>query len=248
MKYDVFKNKIVYFQEAILNHEDIVKAIQYVEPNELITPWIEWGDKYATSIEQKNFDVDLYGSGRVIYDPKFDYKNNLNEMHWIYNSIHSAVIECSNIYKDLMKIDVSTNPKIESMGYIIGKYNNNVGRGLHIDCPYDNLEHSYVIYLNDDYSDGDLLFPEIDVRFKPTAGSIVMFKSSDIESIHEALPAKGYKYIIPHFWRMGPSQGFIPYGTSLEDHIAFISDGKNITHDFENLNIVNKKVKGIING
>lgn len=248
MKYEVLKNKIVYFQDVIPNHEDIVKALEETEANDIITPWIKWGNKYATSIEQSLSVLDIYGTGRTLYSTVFDNSNNFKEMHWIYNDIHSAILQCSEIYKDLMKIDTSTNPKIESSGYIIGKYNNNTPRGLHSDCPYDDLEHSYVVYLNDDYEGGFLEFPELEIKFKPTAGSIVMFKSNDVDNIHQASASSGPKYIIPHFWRMGPSQGFIPYGTSIESYLDFISDEKNLVHDFDNLDVVNKKTEEIING
>lgn len=248
MKYEVLKNKIVYFQDVIPNHEDIIKALEETEANDIITPWIKWGNKYATSIEQSLSELDIYGTGRTLYSTIFDNNNKFKEMHWIYNDIHSAILQCSEIYKDLMKIDISINPKIESSGYIIGKYNNNTPRGLHSDCPYDDLEHSYVVYLNDNYDGGFLEFPELEIKFKPTAGSIVMFKSNDVDSIHQASPSSGPKYIIPHFWRMGPSQGFIPYGTSVESYLDFISDEKNLVHDFDNLDVVNKKTEEIING
>lgn len=247
MKYTLLGDKILYFEQAIENHRDIIHSLELIEPNTVISPWIEWGDKYSTSIEQSKSDIELYGSGRIIYNTQYDNNNKFLDTHWIYNSINDAIIKCSEIYALEMNIDVNSNPRIPGGGYIVGKYNNSIGRGMHIDCPYDELEHSYVVYLNDDYENGEIYFPEIDIKIKPSAGSVIMFKSSDVDSIHEAMPAKGFKYIIPHFWRMGPSQGFIPFGTEIKKHYNYISNKDNLIHDFDNLKVVNEKMKDIVN-
>jgi hypothetical protein len=112
-------------------------------------------------------------------------------------------------------------------------------RGLHTDCPYDDLEHSFVIYYNDDYSDGYLYFPNYNLQIKPESGSIIMFKSSDLDNEHEAVPNIGFKYITPHFWRMGPSQGFVPWG------FKDVKLPEDITNDFYNLETVERNKKRI---
>lgn len=223
MQYEIIKNKIVYFTDAIPNHKDIVEALENTQ-NSLITDWVFWGNKYANSIEQSKSTLDQYGIGKIIYDIRFDPNNHLANTHWIFNSINNAVLSVSDIYKKIMNIP-DDNPKLDCGGYVVGKYNINTDRGLHSDCPYDELEHSYVIYLNDNYNGGELNFPELDITFKPKAGSIVMFKSSDVDNIHQASKADNYKYIIPHFWRMGPSQGFIPFGTEIEKYYKSLEDG-----------------------
>jgi hypothetical protein len=96
-----------------------------------------------------------------------------------------------------------------------------------------------VIYYNDEYDGGNLTFPNYNLSIKPEAGSIVMFKSSDLDNEHEALPNIGVKYITPHFWRMGPSQGFVPYGSSR------VEVPEVITNDFHNLKTVEETKKRI---
>ncbi|MGA1046811.1 MAG: 2OG-Fe(II) oxygenase [Minisyncoccia bacterium] len=223
MKYEILKEKIVYFTDAIPNHKDIINSLQNTE-NLLITKWITWGNKYASSVEQSKSSTDHYGTGKVLYRIDYDKNKEYTDTYWIYESIHNAVLEASRIYKEIMSIPDS-NPRIESGGYIVGKYDVNTGRGLHSDCPYDDLEHSYVIYLNDDYTGGELDFPELGLMFKPEAGSIVMFKSSDVDNIHQAAPSDNYKYIIPHFWRMGPSQGFVPFETQIDEYFKELESG-----------------------
>lgn len=241
MEYEVIKNKIVYFKKAIPNHKEIIECIENVD-NNIITKWVPWGNKYATSFEQKESSVDLYGMGKSLYSPTFDINKVSTEYYWVYESISNALEECSSIYASLMGIDKSINPRLESTGFVVGKYDDGKGRGLHTDCHYDDLEHSYVIYLNDDYDGGDLDFPELSIQFKPESGSVVMFKSNDVDNIHQASPSKnGSKYMIPHFWRMGPSQGFIPWGKTFEEMFDHTFNDKNLIHNYDDLERVNKK-------
>lgn len=232
----------MYFKNAIPNHREILNSIDSIS-NGIITEWMPWGNKYSTSLEQKQSHSEIYGVGKTIYDPIFDRENVFTDTHWIYNSIHKSVEHCSEIYKKMFLIG-DDNPRLVSTGYVIGKYDIGTSRGLHSDCPYDDMEHSYVIYLNDDYEGGEIDFPELKIHFKPEAGSIIMFKSNDVDNIHQASPVtKGSKYIIPHFWRMGPSQGFLPYGLDFNSFVDYVSDENNLIHDFDNLKIVDERKK-----
>lgn len=238
MEYEIIKNNIVYFKNAVPNHKDIIECIENVD-NNIITKWGPWGNKYSTSFEQNHGPSDLFGSGKSIHSPVFDQFGESKDFYWIYESLYKGLEECSLVYKNIMGIDESVNPRLETSGFVVGRYDSDKGRGLHSDCQYDDLEHSYVFYLNDDYKGGELDFPELGVVFKPAAGSIVMFKSKEIDNIHQARISYGLKYIIPHFWRMGPSQGFIPFGTSINEWIA--NGEKNMTHNFDDLDRVSKK-------
>lgn len=244
MEYEIMQNRIFYFKNAIPRHAEIITVLEENE-NDLVTPWIPWGNKYAESQEQKKSVLDLYGMGKVIYDPDiYDKEGKLEKTNWVYRHIKQSIDECSEIYKKHMNIDEEINPRIPFSGFVIGKYDENVPRGLHSDCPYDDLEHSYVVYLNDNYEGGELNFPELNINFKPEAGSVVMFKSMDVDHIHQAGPAtNGYKYIIPHFWRMGPSQGFIPYGNDVNKYINDVINREELIHDFDNLKVVEEKNK-----
>jgi hypothetical protein len=245
MELTVFNDKVFYFKNAIPNADEIIKYIES-ESNDIITDWLPWGNQYAFSLEQKRDWESLgitpedFGLAKCVYDPNlFDTNGKQSECHWVFNSINNAVIECSSQYAKHLGIDVSANPRIPAPGYVIGRYSSMQYRGLHIDCPYDDLEHSFVIYYNDNYDSGDLIFPNYNLTIKPEPGSIVMFKSCDLDNEHEALPNVGVKYISPHFWRMGPSQGFVPYG-SIDLKVPEV-----ITNDFNNLKTVEENKKRI---
>jgi hypothetical protein len=243
MQLEILNDKIFYFKNALPNHKEIVDHLKIVE-NDLITKWIPWGNKYGTSIEQLNGSelTEDFGLAKCVYDPVINNidTSSCKESLFVYESVSAAIQECGKIYSEKNNIDLKNNPRIEHSGFVVGKYKTGSARGLHIDCPYDDEEHSYVIYYNDNYVGGELFFPEYDLLFKPEAGSVVMFKSNDVDNIHEAIPTTfGYKYITPHFWRMGPSQGFIEYNAINNKESDLIGEKKAIGHDFENLKIVN---------
>lgn len=60
------------------------------------------------------------------------------------------------------------------VGQHMGVHKDNVGvladTGAHVD-------YGIVIYYNDDYSGGEIVYPELDIEYKPKAGSLVVHKS-----------------------------------------------------------------------
>ena len=56
------------------------------------------------------------------------------------------------------------------------------------------------MYLNDDYTGGELNFKDQGIKIKPSAGSIAVFPSRS-PYFHESLPVlSGEKYMTPGFW------------------------------------------------
>jgi len=61
---------------------------------------------------------------------------------------------------------------------------------------HNNRVISYLIYLNDDYSGGEIDFKYIGIKFKPKANSMVIFPSNFLFA-HEALPVEsGEKFAV----------------------------------------------------
>ena len=80
--------------------------------------------------------------------------------------------------------------------------------GPHVDSSDPtNIKHpiiSGVIYLNDDYLGGDIVFPNQNVTIKPKAGSLLLFPSSEPYVHHPHKIDGGVKYIVPLFWYKEP--------------------------------------------
>jgi hypothetical protein len=72
---------------------------------------------------------------------------------------------------------------------------------VHNDNGYKkNLQRAIVIYLNDDYSGGELFFPDHKLNFKPDAGSMITFPGTD-EYMHGVTEVKDgpTRYVISVF-------------------------------------------------
>lgn len=207
MNYEILYPGLFYFKEAIKDPKRIIDIIEKYEGDSM-SSWDEWSNKNPTSDEQSKSHMEPYGYGRSLYGA-IALKEG-GDVEYLTRSISDALNECSNIYAEQMSIEPSNERNIQKE-FIIGKYLPGKARGPHIDCTYDDLEHSFVVYYNSSYTGGELVFTEIGITIKPEAGSIVLFKSMEKQFLHHTTPTtedSSCKYISPHFWRMGPSQGY----------------------------------------
>jgi hypothetical protein len=72
---------------------------------------------------------------------------------------------------------------------------------VHVDNHTDpSLVYAAIIYVNDDYTDGELIFPTRDFEIKPPAGALVIFPTHE-EYLHGVKPpgAGPLRYVLPCF-------------------------------------------------
>ena len=83
---------------------------------------------------------------------------------------------------------------------VISRFKNKSHMGPHVDNPGDNnLEFGCVIYLNDNYDGGEIFYPELNIKYKPKAGSLICHPSKS-PYLHEVLPVyNGNRFIISFF-------------------------------------------------
>lgn len=55
-----------------------------------------------------------------------------------------------------------------------------------------NTLYTAVLYLNDDYTGGELEFPESNLKFKPTSGSVVSLDNQELHQVNTILEGKRY--------------------------------------------------------
>lgn len=82
-------------------------------------------------------------------------------------------------------------------GYHALKYEVGEEYKAHVDAgPSENRIVSGILYLNDDYEGGELVFPELGVTIKPKAGELVLFPSNYCY-VHQSMPiTKGTKHAV----------------------------------------------------
>lgn len=89
---------------------------------------------------------------------------------------------------------------LQGVGSIQRQYEG-VSLSYHVDSLSNPLVvFANVIYVNDDFTGGELHFPTIDVTYKPKKGALIIFPSSD-EYLHGVLPvgAGPVRYALPAF-------------------------------------------------
>lgn len=65
---------------------------------------------------------------------------------------------------------------------------------------FDINKYVAILYLNDNYSGGQIYFPDHGIEFRPSAGSLVIF-SGGIDNVHGVKPiTNGVRHTIVSFW------------------------------------------------
>ena len=90
--------------------------------------------------------------------------------------------------------------ELQGVGSIQRQYEG-VELSYHVDSESNPLVvFACVLYVNDDFVDGELHFPKIDLKYKPKKGALIVFPSSD-EYFHGVVPvgAGPTRYALPAF-------------------------------------------------
>lgn len=183
----VFDNNVYYYTNIITNPKELISRIERsdssITDNDMISKWKAWNSSDGVSNFglTKSIDIDKY-------------KTSSEEIKYIYGNIISAIQIASRDYSN----SISTNLGIQSP-LSISKYYEGQFMGPHTD-EKTGAHISGVLYLNDEYSGGELGFPNQEFFIKPRAGSMIIFPSTD-PYVHDPQPAYGAeRYICPVFW------------------------------------------------
>jgi hypothetical protein len=134
------------------------------------------------------------------YRDCFDFKVSQYHLEMFYEEvpelkeIHDEVSEvlyiCLDHYQQVFNIEMNF---VEAINFV--KYGPGQHFSVHTDHGFSySCVVSSVMYLNDDYEGGELWFPNLDIKYKPDYGDIILFPSTYIYS-HASLPVvSGTKY------------------------------------------------------
>ena len=188
----ILHDQIFYYENVVNNTDDIIKIIEksdnLLSAESLISDWHDWiasdesyifGKRKLTNIE--------------------NYNESLPEVRFVYDSLSSALDECAKDYSSANQVIIG-----ERMPISISKYFSGSQMGPHTDSPPSPTSEtiSAVLYLNDNYSGGEISFPGQGIKIKPMAGSVVIFPSVP-PFYHESLMvSEGIKYMSPAFWHL----------------------------------------------
>jgi len=130
-------------------------------------------------------------------------------------NINPEIFQIVNPYIPLIHKEINTRFSIsvhEEPDYSITVYCEGESLKSHFDAMTDDYhknrtgnghasrDMSSILYLNDDYSGGVLKFPFLNLSIKPTAGSLIIFPSSERYTHLVEEVTKGFRYIVPQLW------------------------------------------------
>lgn len=188
----IFAEKIFYYENVIPDTTNLIYLIEStnsgLSENSLISKWETWSASDGD---------DVFGMKKRTN--KNEFNNADQAVKDIYTLIDSKLDEYGSLYANSLSI-----PLGQKMPISISKYFLNAYMGPHTDSSLNpTTEHvSAVLYLNDNYSGGEINFPGQGVKIKPKAGSLVIFPSIP-PFYHESLKIlNGIKYMSPAFWHL----------------------------------------------
>jgi len=188
---------IIYYKNLINDTESFISNIEnldkYCGPYKNLSRWEKWNASTDQNVQYGFSKNGIFSTVSSVDEVDFSILK-------IVSSIQNIISFCSRNYCQTYNIKEPWLPNYFS----IKKYISGADMGPHVDSsdPTD-INHpvlSGVIYLNDDYEGGEIIFPNQKLNIKPEAGSLIIFPSVNPYTHHPQKIINGNKYMIPLFW------------------------------------------------
>jgi Rps23 Pro-64 3,4-dihydroxylase Tpa1-like proline 4-hydroxylase len=198
MKYDILDLGLVYYKDIIPEPQLIIDEVEKLElrsleegADSIVGLWSPWmyGDRIFNW--QKFFP-------RANQIPKEDpfYQELTSISSVLYDSLDKAF---SHYSKEIYPF-ANANIKSEEYEMHLLKYGPGGHLPAHQDQGVSSRVLSTVMYLNDNYTGGEIEFKHSNVKLRPSAGSIIFFPSNFLY-VHEVYPIdSGVRYSVPHWY------------------------------------------------
>lgn len=215
---------ILYVENAIPASKDFLNAIEK-ESSQIIPEWQTWYNGHAdkdengewTFKEEREKQDGIYGILKTIdWDMSINKRNTL----WPRISVDSNYDEeHAKAYETIKLFDEPYTELLEfwanrfnhkpfnyiTKNYCIRQYYPGSWMGAHIDRNYEDprnsMDWTVLVYLNDDYEGGELVFPDYDITLKPSAGSAIFFPCNakhSVNKIHSGKKTFAFLFIHTH--------------------------------------------------
>jgi len=162
----------------------------------------EWEHEYRENL--KHFCLLKFGTDdveRLVKEGKFEVTENWSDKN--FNLVKNGSREIKNICFRLTNIINSFLPneiQIKGPGTVQRQY-----AGVPLTAHYDqytdpSIKYAAIIYLNEDYTDGELFFPNKNFTIKPPQKSLVIFPGTEDFTHGVHAPGEGpIRYVLPSF-------------------------------------------------
>lgn len=188
-------------KEDILLVEDFISKDELEQVMNLINNASEedWLVEYVTNL--KRFCMLKFGRDDVdnlVAEGKFEVTQNWEDKNLVINGTPIYY----TIYNRLREIVESSSGNLELSGMsTLQRMQPGVELKCHTDQDTDpSIRYATILYLNDEYNDGELFFKHLDFKIKPKSGSLVIFPGT--EAFHHGVTPVGegpIRYVLVGF-------------------------------------------------
>jgi hypothetical protein len=138
----------------------------------------DWEIEYYANLTQ--FCVEKFGRSDVdnlVAEGKFEITQNWKDKN--FNILKKPIAKI--LYKGLNSMVINSDPNLHLSGFAtIQRMQPGVKLTSHTDQHTDpSVKYATILYLNDDYVDGELFFPNLNIELKPKAGTLVFFPGNE---------------------------------------------------------------------
>jgi len=159
----------------------------------------DWSKQYTESLFA--FIEDQYGVKTIEEAQALGHDIKIDE-NWVdKNAVIKDQTVCGAINDRLYKLfEPFENLELKGVGSIQRQYEG-ISLSYHVDSLSNPLVvFANVLYINDDFTGGELHFPKIDVTYRPEKGALIVFPSAD-DYLHGVLPVGPgpIRYALPAF-------------------------------------------------
>ena len=184
---------IVIYSDVLENYNTLVEDIE----EGLINSGITWNQSFI----QKDNEIQVDTSYRDTMVINVDYKDFIKEdfinfQDAFYSNLSNMFLTgfgpLESDYKQSHQLDTTFHEE-----YSILKYGKGQKFVNHIDDHKDHHRRmSWVYYINDDYTGGEISFPRFNLTYKPAANEFIVFPSNYVYN-HSVLPViEGTRYAV----------------------------------------------------
>jgi len=227
MKTTKIADNVLYIEDAIPNVDEFLIALEKQDAQGdlggIIPQWSKWATEDDEWIPVKTDreaakQALLFGKTRITKLVDWDITINEDNSHWPkiqvdpdYSDNHKAAYDILKLidepYQKALDVWAETfnrpKPSSISKNYCIRKYKTGADMVAHIDRnltnPEATMDWTALIYLNDNYEGGELVFPDYDIKLKTKAGSIIFFPTDVMHSVEKITEGnKTYIFMFIH--------------------------------------------------
>ena len=138
----------------------------------------DWEVEYHANL--KNFCMQKFGRDDVdnlVAEGKFEITQNWKDKNFNISS-HKIY---RPLYDDINSMVIESDSELVLSGFAtIQRMQPGVELKAHTDQRTDpSIKYATIVYINDDYADGELFFPNLDIQLKPKPGTMLFFPGNE---------------------------------------------------------------------